>query len=276
MVDVNPGQATGNPDGDEGVESFLSSISDEGLRKEPSLQSIKSLDDLAKGYVHAQRMVGRDKLPLPSAEDDVDGWNEVYNRLGRPEDPEKYDFGDLPVQEEAGYHIDKVYLAGYKKAAHANGLTSKQAKAMMEFNKEYLADLGAQGEMAFDKQQQGAERLLRREYGKTYEAKVDRANRVLDEFGTPELVERMKSFGLVNDPDMIRLMVSVAEQLGEDKFPHGEGAGGLGLTPDQAKAEIGKLKLDDKFMAAYTDRYHAAHGEAVNRMRDLYGFAFPE
>jgi hypothetical protein len=36
---------------------------DESLRTDPSLADIKDISGLAKSYIHAQKMIGRDKLP---------------------------------------------------------------------------------------------------------------------------------------------------------------------------------------------------------------------
>jgi hypothetical protein len=43
---------------------FLDSLP-EDLRMEPSLRNFTDPASLAKSYVHAQRMIGADKIPLP-------------------------------------------------------------------------------------------------------------------------------------------------------------------------------------------------------------------
>ena len=55
----------------------------EDIRNEPSLQNIQDVDQLAKGYVHEQRMVGADKIPLPNKHATDEDWNQFYSRLGR-------------------------------------------------------------------------------------------------------------------------------------------------------------------------------------------------
>ena len=69
--------------------SFVSSLP-EDLRTEPSLQNIQDVNQLAKGYVSAQRMVGADKMAIPTKNSTPDDWKEVYTKLGLPETPDNY------------------------------------------------------------------------------------------------------------------------------------------------------------------------------------------
>ena len=43
---------------------FLSTIPEE-LREHPSLSPIKDVENLARSYVNAQKLIGADKIPLP-------------------------------------------------------------------------------------------------------------------------------------------------------------------------------------------------------------------
>ena len=44
---------------------WKASLSDE-IRNEKSLENISDIESLAKGYVHAQKLVGADKIPVPN------------------------------------------------------------------------------------------------------------------------------------------------------------------------------------------------------------------
>lgn len=257
-----------------GEETFVSTLP-EDLRDEPSLANIGSLEDLAKGYVHAQRLVGKEKIPLPTSDDDEDAWNEIYTRLGRPEDAAKYELGELPTADEAGWSIPDDYLENFRTAAHKAGLTSRQATAMMEVNKDFLSNEMAESDAAWNRAVDEAETTLRKEFGKTYDHKLALANRALTQLGSEELIGRLQNLGLANDPDMVRMMVKIGESIGEDQLPQGQ-TSGFGLTPAQAQAEIGKLKTDPNFMKAYTDRYAPGHDEAVQKMQELYEQQYPD
>jgi hypothetical protein len=53
-------------------------------------------------------------------------------------------------------------------------------------------------------------------------------------------------------------------------------AGGFTLTPDAARQEIARMQRDDKFMAAYLSPATEGHTEAVKKMHELFGLAYPE
>lgn len=89
------------------------------LANEPSLRNFDDVSKLAKSYVHLVKMRGvpEDQLiKLPS-----DGnYSEVYNKLGRPEDP-------------SGYEIDisNDLNKDYAENAHQLGLSkTKQEKSI--------------------------------------------------------------------------------------------------------------------------------------------------
>ena len=88
---------------------FIDSLA-EDVRNEPSLQNIQDVDQLAKGYVHAQRKVGADKIPLPNKHATDDDWNQFYSRLGRPDTPEGYEVQYTPPAE--GY--EPTNLPGFQ------------------------------------------------------------------------------------------------------------------------------------------------------------------
>ena len=69
--------------------SFLDSLP-EDLRGEPSLKNFTDAGSLAKSFVHAQRMIGAEKLPLPGKSATEDEWNTIYSKLGRPDSAADY------------------------------------------------------------------------------------------------------------------------------------------------------------------------------------------
>ena len=71
--------ATGQSEqADPGV-TFLDGLP-EDLRSEPSLKNFTNAGDLAKSYLHAQRMVGADKIPVPGKHSTEEDWNMIYSR----------------------------------------------------------------------------------------------------------------------------------------------------------------------------------------------------
>ena len=67
-------------------ESFQNLIPEE-YREEKSLQNFSNMNDFVKSYLHSQKLVGADKIPIPNKLATDDDWNAVYERLGRPQNP---------------------------------------------------------------------------------------------------------------------------------------------------------------------------------------------
>ena len=104
----------------------------EDIRHDPSLQSIKDVGNLAKSYVHAQRMVGRDKIALPGESGTPEEWSDFDARSGRPSEAANYDLStNIPKGLESDN--DASVIEGFKEAAHAAGLRNNPAQAVLDY-----------------------------------------------------------------------------------------------------------------------------------------------
>ena len=65
-------------------QSFVDTLP-EDVRAEPSLKNFQDAGQLAKSYVHAQRMVGADKISVPTKHATDEDWNQVFSKLGVPD-----------------------------------------------------------------------------------------------------------------------------------------------------------------------------------------------
>src|SRR5256885_6120890 len=72
------------------------------LRTEPTLASFKDVSTLAKSFVDTKRMVG-DSIRLPKSDASPEEWGKLYDKLGRPAAPDKYELqtpDGVPVDED--------------------------------------------------------------------------------------------------------------------------------------------------------------------------------
>lgn len=253
--------------------TLLDQISDKDIKNDPSLQQVNSLEDLAKSYVHAQKLVGKDKIALPSSPDDHEAWNDVLSKLGRPESPDKY---ELPQPaEDSRVQVRDEMQDAFKQKVHELGLTDKQAKDLWGW---YIGEV-AEGEVAkldekMEQQRAEAEKALRQEFGNQFDAKLQDAYRAATEYGGDELVEKLEQSGLGNDPTVLKFLAQVGSTLREDTV--GGSSPQMGFTPDQAKQELTRLKSDKEFMQTYLDNTATGHDAAVERMKKLYADAYPD
>lgn len=252
-------------------ENFLDSLP-EDLRGEPSLQDIKDLGSLAKGYVHAQKMTGADKVVLPSANASDEEMGEFYNKLGRPEQADGY---EVPTENMPQVDLDKDLLGGFFEEAHRVGLNKQQAAALVRWQAQqtesYMSDAVQQQESGLEE----AQAKMRKEFGAAYDQKMEMATTALKQFGGEELVNLLNSTGLGNEPAVIKAFANVGKAIANDEIIGGGGRQGFLMSPSEAKQAIADRKKDPNFMKSYQERDAMGHKEAVSEMQKLFATAYP-
>lgn len=241
-------QATINTTQVESVEvDWKESLPDE-IKNAPSLQSIKDVQSLAKGYVHSQRLVGSDKVALLGKYATDEEYNDFYKKVGRPDAPNDYNYEvgeDVQVPDET--------VSGMSQIFHEAGLTNKQANVLM--NKWIESGMGANPALESVDERQVAQMRqdtiaeLQKEWGNGYDDNLAIANSVMMEFGNIDLRESKLANGMsVGDhPEIIKLLNNVGafirDRVSEDKLEGTKMAGGM--SSDQAKAKLMEMKRPD-------------------------------
>lgn len=261
MADDVPGTPDNTGQDNDGVgdtPEWLQGIS-EDLRANPTLIKFNDVEGLAKSYINAQNLIGRDKIVMPETDDD---WSGVFDRLGRPGTGDEYNLAKPELPE--GMQMSEEVSKAFRETAHKLGLSDKQAAGLFgwywENVKAQHADIQKKGELSREE----ATATLRTEYGEAFERKVVAGERALDEFGSEELIEHLKSTGLNNDPRMIRFLTNVGEKMMEDGALKGAG-GGTGQTPEEIQDEINTLMAKP----AYTNSKDIEHASLVRQVMNL-------
>lgn len=261
---------------DQSVESasdWRTSIPEE-IRGHSSLSHITDVGALAKSYVHAQRMIGADKVAIPGQHATEDDWNEVYQKLGRPDSADGY---DLEVRHLAeGQEADEQSLNWFKDVAFKAGLTPSQAQVLMDsYNQMSSENINSMGIDA-EARVQDAEKQLRQEYGNAFDDRMALGSALLDEFGGGELSEIELADGtlLGDNPEVVKFLVSVGsfmkDKIGEDTLAGAKGSGAL--DPSEAKAKLDELTAPN---SPYWDSRHPERqwyvNEALKYREMIYG-----
>jgi len=244
---------------------FLNMIPEE-LRGHPSISPIKDVENLARSYVNAQRLIGADKIPLPAnpTEEDLD---RVYSRLGRPESADNYEIavdGNVVTEEVAN---------NYKDVAHKLRLTPEQASGVMEYYKSVVENTGAVTMQQLEQQRAASETALRQEWGSNYDGIVEKAAATAQEFGNPEMFDIDLADGtkLGNNPDFIKAFAKIAEfrQSVTSEDTVSEASQTSFMTREKAQAEVSAIMASP----AYTDRKNVvAREQAIAKVQELMGY----
>ncbi len=111
--------------------SWLDSLSD-SQKALVEAKGWRSQGDALESYSQLESFVGADKagrgLLLPKGDDDTEGYNAVYNALGRPEEPGGYEINALMGSRD----VDAGYIDVMSQAMYEAGLSKKQAHSLAE------------------------------------------------------------------------------------------------------------------------------------------------
>ena len=233
----------------------------ENFREEKSLDNFNNMEDFVKSYLHAQKLVGADKIPVPNKHATDEDWNEVFKRLGAPNDPDgyKYDFKD---QE-----MDQGQVQEFNKTAHRLGLLPKQAEGLIKFYNEMNVNNAASQEEAAAQAQMNVEAELKKEFGPQYNKRLDQAKRLaVNSLGQDFLENTYLKDGsrLGDNLNVIKAFSDLADKLSEDPIIQGDGTSYM--TAKDIEKEITELTQEG---SAYWDKNHINHQKAVDEVLKL-------
>jgi len=263
----NLNQETDNLDQQTQVADWREGL-DVSIKSHPSIQNFKSPGDLAKSWVEAQKLIGRDKIPVPGEKATKEDWDLVFERLGRPKTAEDYQIPTIKLPD--GYpEPSKEFMDNFKAKAFELGMLPAQVANLYQwFMEDEVSKFNQFGEKRTQDRGE-AENALRKLWGKAFEQNYAIAEQAVNKYGTEKFIEKLKATGLNNDPDMVKFIADMAKNFSEDKI-----AGkpqGLTLSPDEALAEIAKIKGDPKH--PYWDKTHFEHDLALQKMKSLFEMA---
>lgn len=243
---------------------FLNMIPEE-LRDHPSISPIKDVENLARSYVNAQRLIGADKIAVPVNPTDED-LDRIYDRLGRPEAPSDYGF------DVDGNVITEELATNYADVAHKLRLTPDQAKGILDYYRSSVEQSGEQSlELAEAAKEQTVE-SLRNEWGRAFDQKVEAAARVAQEFADPEMFNITLADGskLGDNAEFIKAFAKIADfrQSVTSEDTVAEMSQSNVMTPATAQAEIDAI-MNDKSHAYWDRKNPIARNKAVERMQHL-------
>ena len=241
-------------------DDWKAGLSDD-LRADKSLENIKDISSLAKSYIHAQRLVGADKIPVPNKYATDEDWKEVYKRLGAPEKPDQYKY-----KFDEGQKVDTEALKNFSSQAHKLGLLPTQAQGMVNYYNEMVGKQLADAESISTSQREKAMTELKTEWGQAYDQKLQKANTVVSSVFPKGIMSINLEDGtkLGDHSEVIKAFAALGEKMGEDDIIKSDGP--VYMTPKQIEKQIGELQQTG---SAYWDKNHPNHDTAVQEVQTL-------
>ena len=245
---------------------FLQTIP-EDLREHPSLSPIKDVENLARSYVNAQRLIGADKVPLPVNPTDADLDN-IYGKLGRPETAEGY---EIAVD---GNVVTEDVARSYADVAHKLRLTPDQANGILEYYRGMASETSQMSVEAESQQRSNTEMELRKAWGDDFDARIEDAGKVAKQFGGNELLEMRLADGtkVGNHPDFIKAFAKMAEfrQSVTSEDTVADAPMSSIVTRKAAQQEIDAI-MNDKSHVYWDRKNVVGRQQAIERVQELMG-----
>ena len=240
-------------------QDWKSSLPEE-LKNDATLQNFKNVEDLAKTVVHQQKRLGS-TISIPKTDEEM---NEVYTKLGRPEDPSKY---TVNIPQDYEPYFEKENLDQFKNVAHQIGLNDKQVGALLEYQMNTIKHEMENEPAEISRQKADTENVLKQEWGYDYEKKVQAADRAFSVYGDDELRELITNSSAGNNPAVIRFFARLGQEVTEDMAKNTQN-NRLSVSPLDAKDEIARVMADGNHP------YHKGDETAVEKMRQLHEKAY--
>ena len=245
----------------ENQETNFKDLIPEGFKEEKALDNFNNMEDFVKSYLHAQKLVGADKIPVPNKHATEEDWNEVFKKLGAPESPDDYKY-DLKDQE-----LDSQQVSEFNKAAHKLGLLPKQAEGLIKFYNEMNGNIASSQEETAAQAQLQTETELKKEYGPQFAKRLDQAKKLaVNSLGSDFLENTYLKDGsrLGDNIKVIKAFSDLADKLSEDEIIKGDGSDYM--TAKDIEKEINELTQEG---SAYWIKTHPNHNKAVQEVLKL-------
>ena len=234
----------------------------EEYREEKSLQNFNKMDDFVKSYLHSQKMVGLDKIPVPNKHATDEDWKEVYKRLGSPETGDQYKYS-LPED----HSVPEDTLKSFSEEAAKLGLLPNQADGIMKYYNDIINNGMNDQTVKADEARAKSEQELRSEFGSTYDNKLTGAkNLAVATLGSDFLTNTTLADGskLGDNPQLVRAFAQLSEKLSEDDIVKGDSPSYL--TTNEIQKQINSIQQPG---SAYWDKHHPSHSDAVSEVQSL-------
>lgn len=239
----------------------------------PTMQKFSDdKDGLSKAiesHLNLERLLGHQKIPLPKDDKDIEGIKLFNKALGVPDSPDGYGLKDAVLPESLKeMSFDKKTFA---EVMHKRGVPPRYVNGLWE---DYQAmTLGAYNKYNETNSAHLAEltNSLRAEFGDAYDSKVELGQMVINKFSADKDMEDFITASMLKDPRGVKFLAMIGSQFAENQIGSFKYQG-FSFTPEQAKAELSKIRNDPNhpyLNPKATNEEHMAAVEYVNKLEAI-------
>lgn len=275
--------------------NFKETLSEE-LRNDKSLESINTVEDLAKSYASAQKMLGG-RIPIPTkdaapeikaefysrlrtipgvltlpeegSENFDKDMGEVYSKLGRPMQADQY---KINIPDELKHDGTNDYIDEVQKVAFAAGLSQRQ----VDFYTAYQVEKAKEILQSVNDEKVSNTEFLKKEWGNAYNDNLNSFKDLLEKYRSkfPDKVEALERSGAGINPIVLLMAAELNSTYREEGTLNPNSNIRGSMTPELALQHISDIR-GNKNHAYYNDK-DPEHEAAVARVNRLYQDAYPD
>jgi hypothetical protein len=241
---------------------------DEDLKGYVQNKGWKDPAAVVDSYRNAEKLLGvpaDQVVKLPKADAPPEAWNEVWAKLGRPEDPSGY--GLKPAEG-----ADPSFTEWASKTFHELGMPKGMAEQLAAKYDEFGAAMQQQMQEAQQARANEEAAALKLKWGAAHEQNTRLASQAAQNLGIDaETIDALEAgMGFAKTMELFH---TLGTKMGESDFVGSGDQGGFGvLSPEQARSKIAELKADKE----WTNRYLSGDRAARDEMSKLHRWAYPE
>lgn len=192
-----------------------------------------TVEKIVDGFIGLEKFKGvGEHLVIPETEDDVEGWDKVFNLLGRPETSDKYEFsyeGDVKVSDEL--------LDSFKQFAHKEGYTQKQLAGAVNFQLDAVAAANELFETQKAEQEEKNIQAMKKKWGESnYDSVFKGIETTAEKLG---ILKFLRSHGIDKEPEIVNMLLTITNSDTEDEITDSDTTTAE-KTPQERLAEIMK------------------------------------
>lgn len=263
----NPAEAAPAPAAEAAPANWVSGFEDSDLGAYAEAKGFHNTqpENVVNSYRNLEKLMGADKagrtFTLPNEGASSDEMNTFYSKIGRPDDAAGY-----------GLTATEGDTSGFADAAsakfHELGISAKQASGLHEFWEGFTGTMQTKANDAQQISRVDAENALRSEWGAAYDTRLANVDKAAAAFGLgdSQLNGLREAMGPV---EAMKFVYDLNSKIGDDTFDRGVVVDDGVMTPDQARAEQNKLLGDSEFLAAWTEKSHPGHADAIAKKAGL-------
>lgn len=241
-----------NQQGDQGQQqpaiAWAPDLNDPELIGHAQAKQWASPVDAMRAHRELEKLFGADRagrtITIPKDETDTNGWQQVFSKLGRPENADGY---ELPVPKDQDGAFAKQAATWF----HEAGLPKWQAKRIAEKFNEFMTQGAASDAQAQAEALAAEHAQLAKDWGTGPAALVQRevARRAATKLGlTSDHIDALEK--VVGYSGVMKAFAKMGELMGEHKAEGLDQSGGFStMTPEQARSRRSQLMADPQWVA---------------------------